>query len=85
MTTGDILDLFQKRAGKLGEIKETQSEIILLLAHVIANCKDTLAEEQYDELVHIGAVMYQDGLLQYRARTEVAIIMEKSSSRRKKH
>jgi stalled ribosome rescue protein Dom34 len=85
MTTDDILDLFQKDAESLGEIKNTQSDIIMSLAQVIADCKDFITQENYEKLLHIGAVMYQEGLSQYMARSEVDDIMKESSAARKKN
>lgn len=79
MTQHDVLELFRVQASSLGEVEASQSEIILRLAQLIADTKAYLPEKDFEVLVHIGAVMYQEGLGQYRARQEVATTMERSS------
>lgn len=79
MTRDDVLELFRKQAATLGEVKSSQSDIILKLADLLAESKGRLSKENFEELLHIGAVMYQEGLGQFRARTELAATMKKST------
>jgi hypothetical protein len=84
MTQDDVLKLFREQAAALGEVQATQTDIILKLAQLLADSRGRLSQENFKELVHIGAVMYQEGLEQFRARREVTAIMNKSSDDRKK-
>jgi hypothetical protein len=84
MEQKDVLELFREQAATFGQLQSSQSDIILRLAQLLADSKGRLPKEIFEELVHIGAVMYQEGLGQYRARTEVAETMKKSSQARKK-
>jgi hypothetical protein len=83
MTQDDVLELFREQAARLGEVQATQTDIILKLAQLLAESRGRLSQENFKELVHIGAVMYQEGLGQFRARTEVTAIMTKSAHQRK--
>jgi hypothetical protein len=78
MTQDDVLGLFRQQAATLGEVQSTQTDIIMRLAQLLADSKGRLSKENFEELVHIGAVMYQESAAQFRARTEVAAIMNKS-------
>jgi len=82
MTQHDVLELFRMQASSLGAVEASQSDIILRLAQLIANVREYLPEEDFEELIHIGAVLYQEGLGQYRARTEVAATMKQSAQGR---
>lgn len=82
MTKEDILDLFRQRAAMLGEVKDSQHDIIMDLAQLLAESRGKLSKENFEMLVHIGAVMYQEGLRDYRARVEVANTMEASHAAR---
>lgn len=83
MTQDDVLELFREQAATLGEVKSTQSDIVLRLAQLMADSTGHLSKENFDELVRIGAVMYQEGLGQFTARSEVAALMKKSVQDRK--
>lgn len=83
MTQEDVVELFRQQAATLGEVQSSQTEIILRLAQLLADSRGRLSKENFEELVHIGAVMYQQGLGQYRARAEVAATMIKSAHERK--
>jgi hypothetical protein len=78
MTQDDVLELFRKQAATLGEVQSTQADIVLGLAQLVADSQEHLSKENFDELMHIGAVMYQKGLGQFTARSEVTDMMEKS-------
>lgn len=78
MTQDDVLGLFRQQAATLGEVQSTQTDIIMRLAQLLADSRGRLSKENFEELVHIGAVMYQESAAQFRARTEVAAIMNKS-------
>jgi hypothetical protein len=84
MTQDDVLELFREQATILGQVQASQSDIILRLAQLLADSKGRLSKENFEELVQIGAVMYQEGLGQFRARAEVATTMKKSAQGRKK-
>jgi len=75
MTQHDVLDMFRERAAALGEIEPSQADIILRLAQLLADCRAALPPACFDEFTHIGAVMYQEGLGKFRARSELAATM----------
>jgi hypothetical protein len=78
MTRDDVIELFRQQAAALGNVKESQHDIIMELAQLLAESRGRLSKENFESLVHIGAVMYQEGLRDYRARSEVAATMEAS-------
>lgn len=84
MTQEDVVELFREKAATLGQVQATQSDIILRLAQLLADSRGRLSKENFEELVHIGAVMYQEGLGQFRARSEVTATMKKSAQGRKR-
>jgi hypothetical protein len=83
MTQDDVLELFRERAAALGEVQSTQTDIIMRLATLLADSRGRLSKESFEELVHIGAVLYQEGSERYRARAEVAETMRESALDRK--
>lgn len=78
MIQRDVLHMFREQAKRLGQIEASQADIILRLAQLLADCHGRLPRECFDEFVHIGAVMYQEGLGKFRARSEVAETIRKS-------
>jgi hypothetical protein len=84
MTQDEVLEMFRKHAEVLGKVEESQRDIILSLAQLLAESNGRLSKENFDKLVHIGAVMYQEGLGQFNARNETAAIMKRSVQERKK-
>ncbi|TFW10357.1 hypothetical protein E4K72_01345 [Oxalobacteraceae bacterium OM1] len=78
MTQDDVLKMFRDGAEKLGPVKESQREIILALADLLANSRGRLSKEDFERLVGIGSVLYQEGLAQYNARQEMDSLMLKS-------
>lgn len=78
MTQDEVLELFRSQADTLGDVQDTQSDIILKLAQLLADTQWHLSEEKFNALVHIGAVMYQEALGKFRAKTEVSETMERS-------
>jgi hypothetical protein len=83
MTTDDVIQLFRQQAATLGNVKESQRDIIMELAQLLAESRGRLSKENFESLVHIGAVMYQEGLRDYRARSEIATTMETSHAAHK--
>jgi hypothetical protein len=78
MTQDDVLGLFRQQAATLGEVQSTQTDIIMRLAQLLADSNGRLSKDNFEELVYIGAVMYQESAAKFRARSEVAAIMQKS-------
>lgn len=78
MKQEDVLELFRNEAKKLGRIEPTQSNIILTLAQILSDSKERLPDTAFQQLVHIGAAMYQAGLSNYRAQSEVGETMRTS-------
>jgi hypothetical protein len=78
MTQDEVLELFRKQATMLGEVRPTQADIILRLARLLAASKEQVSTENFDELVEIGAVMYQESVGKLRARSEVTETMRQS-------
>jgi hypothetical protein len=83
MTQSDVIELFRQQSAMLGEVKSTQHDIIMSLAQLLADSTGRLSKENFESLVHIGAVMYQEGLGQYRARSEIEATMESSNAAHK--
>lgn len=79
MKQEEILQMFRDGAGNLGPIKDSQRDIILTLADLLANSRGRLSKEDFEALVGIGSVLYQEGLAQYNARREMDSIMTKSA------
>jgi hypothetical protein len=84
MRQQDVLELFRNEAESLGNVENSQSEIINKLAQLLADCGGQLSKENFDDLVHIGAVMYKEGLGKHRARSEVAATLRESLEQRNK-
>lgn len=78
MKQEDVLNMFREGAEKLGPVKSSQREVILALAELLANSRGRLSKENFETLVGIGSVLYQEGLAQYSARQEMDSIMKKS-------
>lgn len=78
MTQYDVLELFKERAEKLDVLQASQSDIILRLAQLLADSREYMSKENFEELVQIGAVMYKEGQGQFRARSELATLMKTS-------
>lgn len=83
MEQHDVLQLFREKAAALGEVKPMQTDIILRLATLLADSRGRLSKENFDELVQIGATMYQEGLGRYRASSELSETMKQSNRDRK--
>lgn len=83
MTKDDVIELFRQQAAALGAVKASQHDIIMQLAQLLADSRGRLSKENFEMLVHIGAVMYQEGLRDHRARTELAATMEASRAAHK--
>lgn len=83
MTQDEVIELFRQQSATLGEVKASQHDIIMSLAQLLADSSGRLSKENFESLVHIGAVMYQEGLSQYRARSEIEATMETSNAAHK--
>jgi len=82
MNQDDVLQLFRQHADSLGPIKESQRDIILLLAQVLAASRPDLSRTHFNSLVHVGAVMYQEGLAHFNARSETETLMKEAAEKR---
>jgi len=80
MTQEEVLELFKKEAATLGTIESSQSDIILKLAQVLADTSDQIAQAAFERMIYVGAVMYQEALGEFRARAEMADMMQTSRS-----
>ena len=78
MTPDDVVQLFRETAETLHPNQASQNDAILQLAGLLAGSEDWLPRENFDALIGIGAVMFKDGLSQFRARAEVADMMTRS-------
>lgn len=84
MTQNEVIEMFRAKAATLGTLPATQRDIIQDLAKLLAESKGRLSKENFEMLVHIGAVMYQEALGKYRAGVEVTATMKKSADARGK-
>jgi hypothetical protein len=79
MDQSDVLLRFREVSLTLGRIEPSQSDAILRLGQVIANASSRLTEDEIDELVRVGAVLYQEALSQREARADLETTMRESS------
>jgi hypothetical protein len=79
MTQDEALTLFEKEAAKLEKTHVRQKDLILALAQIMANSKETLSPDCLAALVHIGAHLYKGHLNQNRARADIAKTMQDST------
>lgn len=79
MNQEEVLEMFRDGAEQLGPIKESQRDVIRALADLLAHSHSRLSKEDFQALVAIGSVLYQEGLAQYNARQEIDSIMKKSA------
>jgi hypothetical protein len=79
MDQRDVLLRFREVSLMLGRIEPSQSDAILRLGQVIANASSRLTEDEIDELVRVGAVLYQEALSQREARADLETTMRESS------
>lgn len=79
MTQEDVLDLFRRQAAEMPKDLPTQGDLIRDLSQLLADSRGRLSKENFDSLVHIGAVLYKVGLDQFNARQNVSDIMQRSA------
>jgi hypothetical protein len=79
MDQRDVLLRFREVSLTLGRIEPSQSDAILRLGQIIANASSRLTEAEIDELVRVGAVLYQEALSQREARADLETTMRESS------
>lgn len=60
------------------------NSVVLELAQLLADSRGRLSKENFETLVRIGGVLYKEGLDQFVARSDIADIMKKSASDRKR-
>ncbi|HZW20293.1 hypothetical protein [Noviherbaspirillum sp.] len=80
MTAERILEMFRQHAGTIAleESGPMLASVIEELAQLLADSHEKLPEETFASLVRIGGVLYREGNSQFRAKTDVDAIMEKS-------
>lgn len=79
MTQNEVIDMFRTKAATLDTLPATQRDIILRLADLLAESKGRLSKENFETLVHIGAVMFKEANGKYKAGVEMAATMKKSA------
>ncbi len=84
MTQEEVFSLFRQQAAKMTQEAPSQGDLIRDLAQLLADSRGRLSKENFDMLVHIGAVLYKDGLNQFNARKNVSEIMRDSIESRQK-
>lgn len=84
MSQDEILDLFRQRASDMQRDLPTQGDLIRQLSQLLADSRGKLSKENFDSLVHIGAVLYKVGLDQFNARQHVSDLMQHSVRDREK-
>jgi hypothetical protein len=72
-----VLRLIRERSISIDE-HATYEEMVNSLAALLSDSKGRFSKEVFEQLVTLGAALYKAGLSQYRARGEVANLMEKS-------
>lgn len=76
-----VLRLIRERSTFIDE-HATYEEMVNGLAALLSDSKGRFSKEVFEQLVNLGAALYKAGLSQYRARGEVATLMEKSVAER---
>jgi hypothetical protein len=79
MTQDEILSLFRQQAADPNTEIPSQTDLILKLSQLLADSRGKLSKENFEELVHIGAVLYKSGQTQFNARQNVSDIMRQSA------
>ncbi|GIZ50267.1 hypothetical protein [Noviherbaspirillum aridicola] len=79
MTQDEILEMFRHEAAGLPPEATPAHETILVLADLLAESRGRLSKENFETLVHVGAVLYRAGAEQFNARQDVADIMQHSA------
>jgi hypothetical protein len=78
MNQRDVLTLFKQEAEKFDQMHYRKNDIILSFSQLIANSSEHLSQENFDALVHIGAIIYKEWVTQTNARSDIATIMKDS-------
>jgi hypothetical protein len=77
MTEDDVVQLFRKSAETLVN-DYPACDTIMQLAKLLSESKGRMSKDHFEALVHIGAILYKQGLSEFRARSEVAATMKDS-------
>ena len=85
MTQDDVLDLFRQQAAEMPKDLPTQGDLVRELSRLLADSPGKLSKEDFESLVHIGAVLYKVGLDQFNARQNVSDIMQRSAREHNRH
>lgn len=83
MTQDEILDMFRRQADEMPVESSSINITILELAQLLADSRGRLSKENFETLVRIGATLYKKGRDQSDARSDVAVIMKKSTDMRR--
>jgi hypothetical protein len=78
MTEDEVLKRIRKEADDLPVTDTVQGDTIMQFLSVLAESQALLPPENFDRLMHIAALLYKEGLSNFRARTEVAVTMDAS-------
>jgi len=68
--------IISEGSSRLGKVDPSQNDIILRIAQLLADSGSRILKVNFDGLVYIGAVRYQEDLGQFRARSELASMMK---------
>jgi hypothetical protein len=80
MTQDEILAMFREHAEAMqpAEHAPALSDVILELAHLLAESRGRLSKENFEALLRIGGALYREGKSGFDARADLAAIMNRS-------
>jgi hypothetical protein len=84
MNQDEILAMFRQQADMMDKERSGRNDLILKLAQLLADSRGTLSKENFETLLHIGAVLYKEGRSQFQARSDVNAIMSRSVENEKR-
>ena len=76
MDKDDVLELFRMRAGALDKAYTREQDTIELLARLVADCRDSISDQDFEAFVQIGGTLCKRSAANKRARAEVTATVQ---------
>jgi hypothetical protein len=75
MSQDQVLVLFRQKAATMEEGLPLFNIVVLQLAQLLADSRERLLKENFDRLVYIGGILYKEGKMQFKAKSDLHPIM----------